>query len=56
MLIKDMNKFDRPRERLEKFGGTSLTDEELLAILIKTGTNGWKGTISENELVKGKEA
>ena len=40
MLIKEMNKMDRPRERLEKFGVSALTDEELLAIIIKTGTKG----------------
>ncbi len=29
---------DRPREKLEKFGADKLTDAELIAILIRTGT------------------
>ena len=36
--IKDLQTFDRPRERLIKYGADYLTDEELLAILLKTGT------------------
>ena len=39
MLIKNMNKIDRPRERLELYGESSLSNEELLAIILKTGTN-----------------
>jgi DNA repair protein RadC len=36
--IKDLQTFDRPRERLIKYGADYLTDEELIAILLKTGT------------------
>lgn len=36
--IKDLQTFDRPRERLIKYGAQHLTDEELIAILLKTGT------------------
>jgi DNA repair protein RadC len=36
--IKDIPKFDRPREKLEKYGPGKLTDAELLAILLRTGT------------------
>jgi DNA repair protein RadC len=36
--IKDISKFDRPRERLEKYGPGKLSDAELLAILLRTGT------------------
>lgn len=36
--IKDMPKFDRPREKLQKYGTDKLSDAELLAILLKTGT------------------
>ena len=39
MLIKNMNKIDRPRERLELYGESILSNEELLAIILKTGTN-----------------
>ena len=40
MLIKEMNETERPRERLLKYGANTLTDEELLAIIIKTGSKG----------------
>ncbi len=36
--IKDLAKIDRPRERLEKYGPEKLSDAELLAILLRTGT------------------
>lgn len=37
-LIKDIKKDERPRERLMKYGANSLSNEELLAIILKTGT------------------
>lgn len=37
-LIKDIKKEDRPRERLVKYGANSLSNEELLSIILKTGT------------------
>ena len=36
--IKEMAKTDRPRERLMKYGAESLSNSELLAILISSGT------------------
>ncbi len=36
--ILDMQKEERPRERLIKFGATALSDSELLAIILRTGT------------------
>lgn len=36
--IKDFDEDDRPREKLIKEGSNSLTDEELLAIILSTGT------------------
>ncbi len=36
--IKDLPESERPRERLEREGVSSLSDAELLAILIRTGT------------------
>lgn len=36
--IKDIPKFDRPREKMEKYGPGKLSDAELLAILLRTGT------------------
>lgn len=36
--IKDLPKVDQPREKLEKYGPGRLSDSELLAILLRTGT------------------
>lgn len=36
--IKDLPKVDRPREKIEKYGPEKLSDAELLAILLRTGT------------------
>ena len=38
LMIKDTPEFTRPRERLKKFGVDYLNNEELLAILLRTGT------------------
>ena len=37
-LIKEMSEEERPRERFKKYGVSSLSNEELLAILIRCGT------------------
>jgi DNA repair protein RadC len=36
--IKDIPTIERPREKLEKYGPSKLSDAELLAILLRTGT------------------
>ncbi|MDP2918552.1 MAG: hypothetical protein Q8N68_03565, partial [bacterium] len=38
--IKDLPKVDRPREKLEKYGPEKLSNSELLAILLRTGSAG----------------
>lgn len=38
--VRDMPSDDRPRERLIKFGAASLKNEELLAIILRVGTQG----------------
>lgn len=38
MIIKEMSQEQRPRERLERFGSDSLSEAELLAIILNTGT------------------
>lgn len=40
MKIKDFPKVDRPREKLEHYGPERLSDSELLAILLRTGSEG----------------
>jgi DNA repair protein RadC len=37
MRIKDISKENRPRERLERYGVGSLSDAELLAVILKIG-------------------
>lgn len=39
VMIKDLPKEDLPRERLLYYGAQNLTNEELIAILIRTGTH-----------------
>lgn len=38
--IKDLPSIERPREKLQKYGAGKLSNSELLAILLRTGTKG----------------
>ncbi|MCM3611374.1 DNA repair protein RadC [Planococcus sp. MERTA32b] len=38
LMIRDVHTADRPRERLVKQGATSLSNQELIAIMLRTGT------------------
>ena len=38
MKIKDLPVMERPRERLINYGPENISNEELLAIILKTGT------------------
>ncbi|QHJ71580.1 RadC family protein [Planococcus halotolerans] len=38
LMIRDVNTADRPRERLINQGATSLSNQELIAIMLRTGT------------------
>ena len=38
MKVKELPKNDRPRERLLRVGANNLTNQELLAIILKTGS------------------
>jgi len=40
LLIQDMSRVERPRERLAKLGAEALKNEELLAIVLRTGYRG----------------
>lgn len=61
MRIKDLPKIERPREKLEKYGPEKLSNSELLAILLRTGSKGVNvvelarkilGKFSRNSLAK----
>ncbi len=41
IMIKDLKEEEKPRERLIKYGKESLSNEELLSIILKTGTKNY---------------
>lgn len=52
MKIKDLPKIERPREKLEKYGPEKLSNSELLAILLGTGTKGVNVIELANKILK----
>lgn len=50
--IKDLPKVERPREKLEKYGPERLSNSELLAILLRTGTKGINVIELSNKILK----
>lgn len=52
MKIKDLPKIERPREKLEKYGPERLTDSELLAILLRTGSEGVNVVELSNKILR----
>lgn len=50
--IKDMPDFERPRERLAKYGADILSNTELLAIILRTGTKNDSALSIANKLLK----
>lgn len=52
MKIKDLPKIERPREKLEKYGPEKLSNSELLAILLGTGTKGVNVVELSNKILK----
>ena len=50
--IKEIPKYERPRERLKQVGCENLSDKELLSILLKTGTKNKNVTELAIELLK----
>jgi len=52
MKIKDIVKESRPRERFLSVGPESLSDAELLALILRTGTVGENVTDMSNRLIK----
>lgn len=51
MKIKDMQKNERPRERLIRYGSESLSNTELLSIIIKNGRIGESATTLASEIL-----
>jgi DNA repair protein RadC len=51
MKILDMEKNSRPRERLQEFGVESLSDAELLSIILRTGTKSENVIDMSNRLI-----
>lgn len=52
MKIKDMVKENRPRERFIFYGANALSDAELLAIILRTGTKNENAIELSNRLIK----
>lgn len=52
MRIKDIPPENRPRERMMKYGPDALSDAEMLAIILKTGTKGENVTDVANRLIQ----
>lgn len=52
MKIKDLPKVDRPREKLERYGPEKLSNSELLAILLRTGSDGVNVVELSNKILK----
>ena len=51
-LIREMPESERPRERLKKRGPLALTEAELVAILLRTGTKGVSVVQLAQELIR----
>ena len=49
--IKELPAEERPYEKLEKYGPEALTDAELLAIIIRTGSRGEASTITASRIL-----
>ncbi|MCM1369727.1 MAG: DNA repair protein RadC [Candidatus Amulumruptor caecigallinarius] len=50
--VKDLHSDEQPRERMKKFGVSSLTESELFAIILRTGTHGFPITLLCRELMR----
>lgn len=52
MKIKDLPKVERPREKLIRYGPERLSNSELLAILLRTGSKGVNVVELSNKIIK----
>lgn len=55
MIIRELPVDERPREKMVKYGISTLSDAELLAILIRTGTNKKTAVVLANEVLSLKK-
>ncbi|MDN5331656.1 MAG: repair protein RadC [Tepidanaerobacteraceae bacterium] len=53
LKIKDLPREVRPRERLQKYGAAALSDAELIALLIRTGTRAESALVLAQRVLKG---
>lgn len=54
--IKDLPEDQRPREKLLKYGADRLSDTELLAILLRTGTKGKSAIDMAEEILRSADS
>ena len=52
ILVKELPKEERPRERLVKYGANNLSTLDLLAIILKTGTKDYSSLYLAKEVLK----
>ena len=52
ILIRQIPKEERPRERLIKYGAKNLSTEDLIAIILKTGTKDYSSRYLASEVLK----
>ena len=52
VLIKQLPESERPRERLVKYGAKSLSTEDLIAIILKTGTKDFSSKYLSTQILK----
>ena len=52
VLIKQLPESERPRERLVKYGAKSLSTEDLIAIILKTGTKDFSSKYLATQILK----
>ena len=52
VLIKDVPQEERPRERLVKYGAKSLSTDDLIAIILKTGVRDYSSKYLAGEILK----
>lgn len=52
VLIKDIPDYEKPRERLVNYGQESLSNEELIAIILRSGTKNYSSKYLANLILK----